>query len=144
GYARFRTRSRSGNSADENRFWQQVDWSTGQWLGGRLSLRARLAQRSVSVGDDTGLVLRLMAKYQYSPGNGANKLVVGVEPFFSLRDTDWGGDAGLVQSRFFVGVNSRINEHLTLEYGYLNQYLFLDNTSDRVNHLGIINFRVKL
>ena len=85
-----------------------------------------------------------MAKYQYSLGESDNKLVVGIEPYFSLRDTDWGGDAGLVQNRLFLGLNSRINEHLTLEYGYLNQFLFLDSASDRSNHLGIVNFRVQL
>ena len=34
GYARFRTRNRTGNIADENRYWQQLSWTAGQWRGG--------------------------------------------------------------------------------------------------------------
>ena len=98
GYARFRTRAASGAVADENRYWQQVDWRAGSWQGGQVSMRARLEQRDVSVGDDIGVVLRFMAKYVRPIGARNNSLIVSLEPFVDLRDTDWGGDAGVGQT----------------------------------------------
>ena len=75
GYARFRARNRAGNVADENRYWQQVDWAAGDWNDGSISMRIRLEQRSVSVGDDLGLVVRFMAKYVRPIGeSGATNL----------------------------------------------------------------------
>ncbi len=116
GYARFRSRNRSGAVADENRTWQQVNWTVGQWLGGTVTMRTRLLQRNLSTGDDTGLVLRFLAKYTRPIGdNGKKSLIIGVEPFFDLRDTDWGGDDGILQNRVSVGVGWPVRENLTIE-----------------------------
>ena len=145
GYARFRTRNAVGNVADENRYWQQVDWSAGHWIGGRVSMRVRLEQRYISTGDDTGLVLRFMTKYARPIGDsGTTNLIVGIEPFFALRDTDWGGESGFGQNRVFVGVGKRVSDRITVEAGYMNQFLLRDNAENRRNHFGALNFKVKL
>lgn len=145
GYARFRARSSAGDIADENRFWQQIDWTVGQWLDGRVSMRVRLEQRSVSVGDDLGLVLRYGVKYERPIGdNGNASLIVAVEPFIDLRNTDWGGEAGLGQNRVTIGFGRRLSDRLSIEGGYMNQYRWRDNAENRVDHLGVLNFKVKL
>ena len=145
GYARFRARNSAGDVADENRYWQQVDWTAGRWNGGRISMRVRLEQRSVSVGDDVGLVFRYRAKYVRPIGeNGSTSLIVAIEPFVDLRDTDWGGESGLGQNRVLVGFGQRFGDRLSIEAGYMNQYMWRDNAENRVNHLGILNFKVKL
>ena len=145
GYARFRARNRSGDVADENRYWQQVDWTARNWTGSRLTLRARLEQRSVSVGDDVGVVFRLMAKYVRPIGEGGtSNLVLAFEPFFNLADTDWSGETGLRQNRVFVGFDRRLSEQVTLEAGYMNQYIWFEDSTDRSNHLAVFNFKVKL
>ena len=143
GYARFRTRSRSGFYFDEDRFWQQLSW-TGRPVGpGRLSLRARLEQRAVSRGDDVGITLRLMGKYVQPIGkSGRTDLVLAAEPFFSLVDTDWGGRARLSQNRVFLGFGQRLSDSVRLEAGYMNQYFWNDNADDIDNHLAVLNFRV--
>lgn len=142
GYARFRTRNEAGNVSDENRIWQQLSWVAGRWQGGTISTRVRLLQRSLSTGNDLGIVLRLQAKYARPMGNGRT-FVASVEPFFDLRDTDWGGSARLSQNRIFLGVGWQQTERLSFEVGYLNQFLFRDNGADRSNHLGTANFRAK-
>ena len=144
GYARFRTRGGSGAVVNENRLWQQVDWTVGEWLGGRVTMRARLLERTVDVGDDTGLRLRYQTKYVRPFDNGTKQFIVGLEPFFDLNDTDWGGKRGLVQNRLLVGIGWRANDHLALEAGYMNQILVVDNAPDLMNHLGVINFRFSL
>lgn len=145
GYARFRTRNRAGNVSDENRYWQQIDWHAGHWNNGRVSMRVRLEQRSVSVGDDLGLVVRFMTKYVRPIGqDGASNLVVGIEPIFDLRDTDWGGDSGLAQNRAFIGLGRRLSDRFSIEAGYMNQYIWVDNGEDRSNHFAVLNFKAKL
>jgi len=145
GYARFRSRNRSGNVSDENRYWQQVSWTAGRWNGGKFSMRTRLEQRSLSTGSDLGLVLRFMTKYVRPFGaDNSRYLTVGLEPFIDLRDTDWGGDSGMAQNRTSIGVGWRVSGKLTFEAGYMNQYILADSGEDRVNHLGILNFKLKL
>ncbi|NNL50297.1 MAG: DUF2490 domain-containing protein [Woeseiaceae bacterium] len=145
GYARFRSRNSAGDVSNEDRYWQQINWSAGSWNGGKVSMRARLEQRSISVGDDTGLVARFLAKYvrpiaKYQDTN----LIIGIEPFVDLRDTDWGGDAGLGQNRVFIGFGRRVSDRLSIEAGYMNQYIWRDNAENRINHLGVLSFKVKL
>lgn len=145
GYARVRARNRSGNVSDENRFWQQLNWSAGQWNNGTLSVRTRVEQRSLSTGDDLGIVLRLLAKYVRPLGNdGKRYLALGIEPFVSVNDTDWGGDSGLRQNRSSINFGWRVSEKLSLEAGYMNQFIWVDSGENRMNHLGTLNFKVKL
>ena len=144
GYARVWARSRSGQRADENRYWQQIDWPARQWLNGQVTLRARLEERSVSVGDDLGVELRFMTRYvRPFAGDGSKNLVVSVEPFVNLRDTDWSGESRLSQNRTFVGVGWRAAEKLTMEAGYMNQYFWFDRTVDQSNHLAVVAFRTQ-
>lgn len=145
GYARFRTRNRAGDVADENRFWQQIDWTAGRWNDSRISMRVRLEQRSISVGDDTGFVVRFMAKYVRRIGeNGSTNLIIGVEPFVDLRDTDWGGESGLGQNRVFIGLGRNLSDRFSIEAGYMNQYLWRDSAENQINHLGVLYFKVKM
>jgi hypothetical protein len=145
GYARVRARNRSGNVTDENRYWQQLSWTAGRWNNGTLSMRTRLEQRSLSSGEDLGVVLRVLAKYVRPIGDDNKRyLSVGIEPFVDLKDTDWGGDSGLGQNRLSVGVGWRVSTKLTIEAGYMNQFAWVDSGEDRMNHLGVINFKMKL
>ncbi len=145
GYARFRSRNAAGDVSDEDRFWQQAAWTAGSWNDGRVSMRVRLEQRSISTGDDTGLVLRFMTKYVRPIGTTGNtNLVIGVEPFVDLRDTDWGGDAGLGQNRLSIMVGRSLSDRFSFEAGYMNQYIWRDGAENRINHLGVLSFKVKL
>jgi hypothetical protein len=38
----------------------------------------------------------------------------------------------------------RVNSHLSMEAGYMNQILAVDDRPDLMNHLGVINFRLNL
>lgn len=145
GYARFRSRNATGRVADENRYWQQLDWRAGRWLDGNVSMRVRLEQRSVDVGDDLRVVLRFMTKYVRPFANHEDRnLIVSLEPFVDLRDTDWGGDSGLGQNRVFVGMGWRLSDKVSLETGYMNQFIWVDGAEDRINHLAILTIKARL
>jgi len=139
-------RRQSGFSTvfDSTRHWQQVNWRVGELLGGTLSARARLEQRSVSIGDDIGQVARVMLKF-VRPFSGASGSywIASLEPFVSLSDTDWGVEKGLGQNRFAVGIGRPVGEHLVIEAGYMNQYIFRDTAEDISNHLAVIHFKMK-
>ncbi|NNC77292.1 MAG: DUF2490 domain-containing protein, partial [Woeseiaceae bacterium] len=91
GYARFRTHTSSGGTVTEDRFWQQLSWRARSWGDASLSTRLRLEERDLSTGSDTGIVLRAQLKYvrKLTPG-GDTDFIASIEPFFDLRDTDWG------------------------------------------------------
>lgn len=145
GYARIRTRNRAGNEVNENRYWQQVDWRAGQWANGQVTMRGRFEQRAVDIGDDTGLVLRFVTKYvRPIKQTGQMNLVLAIEPFFNLRDTDWGGKSGIAQNRLFAGLGFRLSEKISLEAGYMNQYIWANGGEDLINHLAVANFRLTL
>ncbi|MGD8810009.1 MAG: DUF2490 domain-containing protein [Gammaproteobacteria bacterium] len=144
GYARLRSRSRTGRTADENRYWQQIDWPARQWLNGQVTMRARLEQRSVSIGQDLGLELRFMTRYvRPLAGTGEKNLVLSIEPFMNFRDTDWSGKSRLSQNRTFVGVGWRAGTKLTMEAGYMNQYFWFDQSEDQSNHLAVLTFKTQ-
>jgi hypothetical protein len=145
GYARLRARSASGNTAYEDRFWQQLTWSAGRWNNGNIAMRARLEQRLVSSGNDVGLVLRLSTKYTRPLGRtGKTSLILGIEPFVKLRDTDWSGSSGLGQNRTSIGIGWRASSKLTVETSYMNQFVWRDDDEDRRNHILVVNFKFKL
>lgn len=145
GYARFRARSGSGVVVDEDRAWQQINWKAGWFRGGRVSMRVRLEQRWLSSGDDVGLVMRYRAQYVRPLGDGGrSKLTVGLEPFFDLRDTDWGARAGLSQNRLYVLVGRPISDRVSLDVGYMNQLFLLEQAENRSNHHLVLGISFKL
>lgn len=142
GYGRFRTNSNQGHF-DEDRFFQQLNWSAGELLGGSVKMRARLLQRSISIADDTALALRFMIAYARPITAGSStQLLLRIEPWYDFLDTDWNGDAGFTQNRFYAGLGWELNDNLGLETGYMNQYLWRDSAENLSNNLAVINLRV--
>ena len=76
--------------------------------------------------------------------DGKRYIALGIEPFIDLRDTDYGGDSGLGQNRSTLGIGWRLSDKLTIEASYMNQFIWVDDGEDRMNHLGILNFKMKL
>lgn len=144
GYARFRTQNTAGAYADEDRFWQQLTWTAAHWDQSSLSMRVRLEERSVSIGDDLGWVLRYMVKYAQPIGDSGNRtFFASLEPFFLLRETDWGGSSGLRQNRLSIGVTWKLSDRTSLDTGYMNQYSWADAGEDRMYHHGVVNLKMK-
>ncbi len=143
GYGRFRVRDREGNSIYENRLWQQVDWRMpGDVAGGQLLFRTRLEQRSLETADDTRWVIRLALSYQRPVSFlGADTLSLGIEPFFDLHSSDWGGSDGISQHRLAASLTWTLKPGLAIEAGYMNQYFHAEEGLDRANHLGVLRLR---
>ena len=140
GYARFRTRNRAGVVVDENRPWQDLRFNPVFANGHRLSLRLRLEQRLIDASDDGRMVLRLMARYTIPVGE-SSRLFFGVEPFYDLNTTDWGGGRGRSQDRAFIGMGWPLGKRMSVEAGYMQQLFKVDGGEDLLNHLGVITVR---
>lgn len=144
GYARVESRSASGRRVSENRYWQQLDWRAGEIADGHLTMRLRVEERSVDSGNDLGLVARFMTKFVRPFSDDPTlSFVFAIEPFVDLKNTDWGGKSGLGQNRTSIGIGWKLNQTLTLEASYMNQYIWTDQGPDRVNHLAVFNFKTK-
>ncbi len=133
GYMYGRFDPEGGSVRHEHRLWQQalvpILGKPGQT---QLLSRTRLEQRMFEDSADTGLRLRQWLRLQTPIGPGWQAIAT-TEAFFNLNDTDAGQVAGFDQWRNFVGVGRRLTPRLTLEGGYLNQWIN-GRARDPVNH----------
>jgi hypothetical protein len=107
----------------EHRPWQQLTTRlAGTPNKAILNSRTRLEERFVVGSDDSALRLRQQFRGQVWLGKGWSAIAT-TELFFGFESTNWGQGAGLEQLRNFVGVGIPAAKGLTLEVGYLNQWL---------------------
>ncbi|MFK7840831.1 MAG: DUF2490 domain-containing protein [Sphingorhabdus sp.] len=142
GYAYINTDPVGPASSDEHRIWQQLSFRLlGDGKGLTISGRSRLEQRFVEGSDDMGLRYRQQLRLT-APMSETVKAVVWTEPFIGLNSTDWGQRNGINVWRNFVGIAVPLNDNLTLEPGYLNQYA-VRNGEDRIDHVASISINTK-
>jgi hypothetical protein len=98
----------------------------------------------METGSDTGLRFRQQAQLAVPLRDDDLTLMLAVEPFFNLRNTDWGASSGFDQSRFYVGIRMPMTEKVSLEAGYLNLYMRRAHAENDTNHIAILHFRAKL
>ena len=145
GYGYFESELAGGSTRHENRIFEQLSWSALRRDWGTLSLRTRLEQRYIQGADDAGLWLRQMIRLDVPVGVGRDhRFVLSMEPFFDLRDTDWGAESGFLQNRSFIGLNVKAAKKLRIEAGYMNLYVRRRAAENLANHLLVVNFRVDL
>ena len=125
----------------ENRIWQQYQWSGPTFLGAFVT-RTRLEERWQENGSGTGLRFREFLKFSWPFSFfPASSFVVWDEMFVNLVSTDWGvptSKRGFDQNRGFVGIGYRWNPNVLTEFGYMNQYINT-TTVDRLNHTLSLN-----
>ena len=146
GYGWIVTEPSSGSSFDEHRIWQQLTWSTRVDSGNVFS-RTRLEQRFVETGDDVGWRFRQFLRYTHPLATDSPLgFRVWDEVFLAFNDTDWGANDGLDQNRLFAGLGwtFRDAEHWTVEFGYLNQYLYRSSATDGMNHILAVTLLLSL
>ena len=140
GFAHIVVPVEGGKDVNEERSFQQINWTLGKPWAGELSSRTRLEQRWRSDGDDMGWRLREMLRYEkpLKPGSDALNALVYAEGFIALNDTDWGVRGGFDQLRSFIGAEVGLPGASTLEVGYLNQVINERGGDTRVNHVASV------
>jgi hypothetical protein len=140
GFAHIVAPVEGGEDANEERSFQQLNWTLGKPWAGELSSRTRLEQRWRSDGNDMGWRLREMLRYEkpLEPNSDALNALVYAEGFVALNDTDWGARDGFDQLRSFIGAEVGLPGASTLEVGYLNQIINQRGGNTRVNHVASV------
>ncbi len=134
GYAYVRTSPEEGEITHEHRPWQQLAFPIASQDGVfSLTGRTRFEQRFRDDGDDVGLRLRQQIRLTVPLAQGWQG-VAWSEGFFNFNDTDWGARSGLDRWRNFAGVRIPLQDNVSLEPGYLNQFVNRRNT-DLVDHV---------
>lgn len=140
GYAHVMLPTKDGRDINEERSFQQVNWTIGKPWKGELSSRTRLEQRWRSDGSDMGWRLREMLRYEKAltaKSSTVNALVYA-EGFIALNSTDWGQKARFDQLRSFIGTEIKLMGTSTAEIGYLNQYIDQGSGAKRMNHVAAV------
>ncbi|EQB16003.1 DUF2490 domain-containing protein [Sphingobium lactosutens] len=140
GFAHIAAPVEGGKDVNEERSFQQLNWTLGKPWAGELSSRTRLEQRWRSDGNDMGWRLREMLRYEkpLEPNSDALNALVYAEGFVALNDTDWGARDGFDQLRSFIGAEVGLPGASTLEVGYLNQIINQRGGNTRVNHVASV------
>ena len=140
GYAHIVLPTQGGRDINEERSFQQINWTIGKPWDGELSSRTRIEQRWRSDGDGMGWRLREMLRYEkpLNPGSEALNALVYAEAFVALNSTDWGQKTGFDQLRSFVGAEVKLMGKSTAEIGYLNQLVDQRDGNQRMNHVASI------
>ncbi len=144
GYARVDVDPDNGSTRHENRWWQQAAWTARRWDWGTLALRSRLEFRFIEGSNDTGARFRQQLKLTAPIRNSDLSLVLSLEPFVNLRGTDWGATGGFDQNRTYAGVRMPMTDSLSLEAGYMHQYIRRAGAENAVNHIGMLHLRFTL
>lgn len=142
GYAYFHTDPDGPAVFDEHRVWQQAAFRlAGNGKGVTLTARSRLEQRWVEGSAGAGLRLRQQLRLT-APLSGKARAVAWTEPFIAFNDTRWGQRSGLDRWRNFAGVNAPLSKAVSVEPGYLNQWVNRPG-ADLVQHIGSVTLTAK-
>lgn len=132
GYAHVMTDPEGPAKTRENRIFQQVSFRiAGNGKGVTLTGRTRLEQRMVNGQDGTGWRLRQQVRLT-APLTGRVRAVAWTEPFIGFNETTFQRD-GIGLWRNFLGVSVPVGKGLSIEPGYLNQYV-VRSAEDRIDH----------
>lgn len=143
GYAYYHTDVKNVGTANENRTWQQVNWTIGSGDWGTFKSRTRLEQRFREHRQGSGLWIRQQFRSDIPvPARDRLSIILGIEAFFHLRSNDW-ADEGFIQNRVFIGMGYKVSSRIRVEVGYLNQFYRVREAPDLMNHLAIVSFRFK-
>jgi len=142
GYAYVHTDPVGPAVSDEHRLWQQVAFRlAGDGKGLTLVARSRLEQRWVEGTRGMGWRMRQQLRLS-APLRGQVRAVAWSEAFVSLNDTRWGQTSGLDRWRNFIGLALPVNPAITIEPGYLNQWVSRPNL-DRVHHIASLGLQAR-
>ena len=124
---------------DEHRLYQQLSYRYSS-THFSVSSRTRFEERFIRNAIGTALRAREMIRGDISFGpNSRWALVVYDELFINLNTIRSGPDSGFDQNRFFVGINRKLNDSLSVDFGYQNQAI---NTKgpNTMNHIILIQW----
>jgi hypothetical protein len=133
-------------SVMERRAREQVTFdNVAAFSGGKLSARMRVEQRWRENVDGVGWRLRPYLKYSlpFKKG-GKSSLTLSNETFLNLNTTGFQRTQGFDRMRNLIGINTSLAKSVSLEAGYLNQYGFVRDGDDTIDHVASVALALSL
>lgn len=147
GYAHVITGTSDAVATNENRVFQQLNWTIGRIGAVAISSRTRLEERWRNDGADMAWRLREMIRLAVpvsTPASGRPaRALAWSETFIALNDADWKVASGFDQQRTFIGAELPILKSSTMEVGYLNQIVRQPTGGQRMNHAVSLTFFIR-
>lgn len=120
----------SPEALKEQRMWQQLLW-VKKYEQSTLTSRLRFEQRFFSNHPVVGWRLRELVKFSLPWSYNSKWSLVGIdEVFVHYSHRKNYTLTGFDQNRFFMGLAYKLNAALSVEVGYLNQYVYRYRNSD--------------
>ena len=129
----------------EERIWQQI-LHEKEFSKFSLTNRFRLEERFIQDVNGVPLRTRYLLRGMYPIGKTKRWAFVTSDELFVNLDTHFQGpQAGLDQNRFFVGLNRKISDNVSIEGGYQMQYINSHSPAiDKLNHIILVNLYINL
>lgn len=133
GYAYVHNDPQTGASTNEHRAHQQLSFRVaGDGKGVTITGRTRFEQRFLEEIDGTAFRIRQQFRLT-APLSGKVRAVASTEALIGLNQTGFQRD-GLGVWRNYAGISIPVSKIVSLEPGYLNQYVVRTGT-DRIDHV---------
>ena len=133
-------------SGREHRAREQVTFDNIAQIGaGKLSARVRLEQRWRENADGTAWRFRPYVKYSLPLRKGGKTaLNLSNETFVNLKNTSFQQAEGVDRMRNLIAISTPLSKSLSIEAGYLNQYGFVRDGDDTIDHTATISLSLNL
>lgn len=129
---------------NENRVWQQALFEHS-YKEMAITHRIRLEERFIAGVPGTALRARHMLRLSKPFGKKKRwYLLTSNEFFVNVNSRPGGPQSGFDQNRSFIGLGRKLNKQMSLEAGYQLQYVNERQESDSLNHIGLLNLKIKL
>lgn len=130
----------------ERRARQQITVdNVAQFAGGKVSARMRVEQRWRDNVEGTAVRMRPYVKFSRPLKSGSKtSLNLASEAYVNLNTASFQRTEGFDRMRNAVSLNTKLSPKLSLEAGYLNQYGFVRNRDDTIDHVATVNLGLSL
>jgi hypothetical protein len=130
----------------EHRAREQVQVDNFAQIGpGKLSGRLRLEQRWRENANGTAWRMRPYVKYSIPISkNGKTALNFSNETFVNIENTSFQKTEGFDRMRNQISISTPLSKQLTIEAGYLNQYGFVRDGEDTMDHVATVSLGLNL
>ncbi len=128
--------------SDEHRLYQQLSYRKG-FTGWNVFSRTRMEERFIREARGVSLRAREFLRFNFPLDDRKQwAFVLYDEVFVSLNSTLNGPKAGFDQNRLFIGLNRKINRHVSMDVGYQNQSINTPGSrvADVMNHILLIQW----
>lgn len=131
----------NGNIQQEYRLWQQANWVISDNCRYSLLSRTRLEERKNFASSQIALRFREQLTIRIPIQSWPNYYyMLFDEVFFNLNHPAWVSDSFFQQNRAFIGISRNVSKLISVDIGYLNQYVL--GNKRQMNNVFYLNVNI--